>query len=119
MFGRASLLLSCLGLFGLGPSSPAFGQPPLADPTRPAAVASGGAGPKIVQPLKWRLTSTLIASKRRVAIINDQAVQVGQAIDGAVLIAVESDSALLRRGGKKIQLDLIAETVKQTARPLH
>lgn len=112
-------MLTCLGLIVFGLGSPVFGQPPLGDPTRPASGYRGAAGDETVQPLNWRLTSTLIASKRRVAIINNQTVQVGQTIDGAVLLAVESDSALLRRQGENIRLDLKADTVKQAVRPLH
>lgn len=112
-------MLSCLGLLAFGLCSPVFGQTPLADPTRPASVSGRAAGAEATRPLNWRLTSTLIASKRRVAIINNQAVQVGQDINGAVLLAVESDSALLRRDGEKIRLDLNADTVKRAVRPLH
>lgn len=112
-------MLSCLGLFAFGLCSPVFGQAPLADPTRPAFFSGRAAGGEAAQALNWRLTSTLIASKRRVAIINNQPVQIGQIVDGAVLLAVDSDSALLRRDGEKIRLDLNADTVKRAVRPLH
>lgn len=104
-------------LLGLVVAGPAFGQPPLTDPTRPGILSGGVARATEEKPGAWTLTSTLIAPQRRVAVINDQLVQVGQAVDGATLIAVEPGSALLRRGGKQIRLTLVAASVKRAAKP--
>ncbi len=87
---------------------------PLTDPTRPPIVTPG----KVVQEVKktsiWRLTSTLIGPQRRVAVINNHAVQVGQKIDGAVLVEVEPGCAWLVQGGRKIHLRLNLKTVKHS-----
>lgn len=120
MFSRAKGRIAgsaALLLFGLGFCWPAFGQGPLSDPTRPPVGAIGGAGQTAQKSLKWKLTSTLISRQRRVAVINDQVVRVGQKIDGAVLVAVEPGSALLHHAGQKIQLKLVAGTVKQAVEP--
>jgi MSHA biogenesis protein MshK len=95
------------------------GQELLADPTRPtAAFRSGsGTGGTAAGPAKWTLTSTLIAPDRRVAVINGKVVQVGQKIDGAELVAVETGSVLLRRAGRKIELKLMAGSVKEAVKP--
>jgi hypothetical protein len=60
------------------------------------------------------LTSTLIGPQRRVAVINNHAVQVGQKIDGAVLVEVEPGSAWLVQGGRRIHLKMNLTTVKQS-----
>jgi MSHA biogenesis protein MshK len=108
---------AALLLLGLGFCWPAFGQGPLSDPTRPPVGVVGSAGQSAPKTLKWKLTSTLISRQRRVAVINDQVVRVGQKIDGAVLVAVEPGSALLHHAGQKIQLKLVAGTVKQAVEP--
>jgi hypothetical protein len=96
--------------------SPVFGGEPLRDPTRPLAAASAKTIQDGQQPLKWRLTATIIGPERRVAVINDRALQIGQNIDGAVLVAVEAGSALLVHGGREMQLKLHEMAVKRTVR---
>jgi MSHA biogenesis protein MshK len=108
--------IAALWFFGPWLCFSAFGQP-VADPTRPASLAVGNTSADISQPLKWKLTSTLIGPQRRVAIINDKIVQIGQKIDGAELVAVDAGSVMIRYSGKKIQLKLIAGTVKQAVKP--
>jgi hypothetical protein len=106
-----------LMLLGLGVCSPVSGREPLADPTRPAATFGPVAGAAAEKPAKWLLSSTLIAAQRRIAVINGQAVQVGQIIDGAELLAVEPGRALLRRAGQTMELKLMPGTVKQAVEP--
>jgi len=96
--------------------SPVFGGEALRDPTRPPATTSGKTIQDGQQPLKWRLTATIIGPERRVAVINDRALQIGQNIDGAVLVAVEAGSALLVHAGREMQLRLHEMAVKRTVR---
>lgn len=103
-------------LVGLALSAPAFGQAPLADPTRPAFLGGGVKASRDTKAAAWTLTSTLISPERRVAVINHRVVQVGQTVDGAKLVAVEPGKALLRRGNKNIQLTLAAGAVKRKAK---
>ena len=59
----------------------------------------------IVEPA-LTLTSILVSPSRRVAIINDQMLVVGESINKAKLMRIEKDFALLVRKGKKITLRL-------------
>jgi hypothetical protein len=103
-------------VFGWMSDSPVFGGERLRDPTRPPNTVSGKTVPDAQQPVKWNLTATIVGPERRVAVINDRAVQIGQKIDGAVLVAVEAGSALLVREGKQMQLKLHKTAVKRTVR---
>jgi len=104
-----------LAVAGMG-SSPVFGGERLRDPTRPPNMDSGKTVPDAQQPVKWKLTATIVGPERRVAVINDRPVQIGQKIDGAVLVAVEAGSALLVRKGRQMQLKLHQAAVKRTVR---
>ncbi len=122
MFDRQTRWIAwgiALAFLGPGFCPPVSGQELLADPTRPAAALGSGAGGGAAAsgPAKWTLTSTLIAPHRRVAVINGRVMQVGQKIDGAELVAVESGSVLLRRAGQRIELKLIAGNVKEAVKP--
>lgn len=107
ILAASAALLLCVDI-----CSSAAGSEALPDPTRPV-VLSGERVPSADKPKLWQLTSTLISPQRRVAVINGQVVQVGQAINGAKLLAVEPGSALLSRAGHKIKLKLIANPVKR------
>lgn len=113
MIRNAALVLFCLGF-----CSSAFGQQPLSDPTRPVILSGAAMGARAEKPRQWKLTSTLIAPQRRVAVINDQVLTVGQKIDGAKLVAVRPGSVLLHQAGQTIQLKLISGTVKQPVVPV-
>lgn len=113
MATSVALLFFCLNCGSL-----AFAEQPLSDPTRPVVLSGVGLGASTPKTVKWKLTSTLIAPQRQVAVINDQVVKVGQKIDGAKLVAVKPGSALLLHAGKTIQLKLISGTVKQAAVPV-
>jgi hypothetical protein len=92
----------------------------LIDPTRPPAYAMQKfrqakwatlpkvASPKTVQKKETvlRLSSILISSNRKIAIIDDQMLSVGDKIGGARLISITRDSVRLVRKGKTINLSL-------------
>ena len=111
-FALGALLLILGGGFGC----PVAGTETLTDPTRPPAVAADQSMRKGRQSPQWRLTATLIGPARRVAVINDRAMQIGETIDGAVLVEVASGSAFLVHEGRRLHLQLNAKTVKHTAR---
>lgn len=52
----------------------------------------------------WKLTSTLVAEGRRVAIINEQAVRVGDRVGGARVLAIESGRARLSYGEREFTI---------------
>lgn len=59
-------------------------------------------------PPRWRLTSTLVAGERRVAVINGRSVALGARIEGAKLLAVDARGALIEHEGRRIRLDMPA-----------
>lgn len=107
----AILLVVC----GVG-NPPVLGGEMLRDPTRPPEDVSKRTASDTKQPLKWDLTATIVGPERRVAVINDRAVQIGQKIGGAVLVAVEPGSALLVHGEGEMQLRLHEVAVKRTVK---
>ena len=113
------MLLLSLGFFGVGAIASAQ---ELRDPMQPPALAlqkfrqakwarqarpskARVTKPKTeVKPL--RLTSILISPQRRIAIIDDQMLSVGDRIRGAELVKLTRSSARLVRRGKVINLNL-------------
>jgi hypothetical protein len=92
----------------------------LADPTKPPAYAMlkfrqaklatlpKVAGPKTERKKETvlRLSSILISNNRKIAIIDDQMLSVGDKIRGARLVSITRDSVRLVRKGKTINLSL-------------
>jgi hypothetical protein len=114
------VLLVSLGFFGVGALASAV---ELRDPMRPPAFAlekyrearraanpkpktATAAAPKD-EPL--RLTSIIYSAERKLAIIDDQMLAVGDRIRGAELVELTRDSARLLRKGKMITLHLRTE----------
>lgn len=64
------------------------------DPMRPYEPPS--AATSRAEPAGFRLSTVLISSSRRVAVINGQVCRVGEWVDGAEVIAIESDWVRLR-----------------------
>lgn len=52
----------------------------------------------------WKLASTLVAEGRRVAIINDRAVRVGDRVGGARVLGIESGQARLSYQGREFTI---------------
>lgn len=52
----------------------------------------------------WKLTSTLVAEGRRVAIINEHAVRVGDRVGGARVLAIESGRVRLLYGDREFTI---------------
>lgn len=105
-----------LMLFGGGACCPVFGGETLADPTRPALMDAGQAVREGQELRKWRLTSTITGPNRRVAVINNRVVRIGESIGGAVLVEVVPGSAVLVHGGRRLHLKLNAKTVKHSVK---
>ncbi|QKQ25459.1 hypothetical protein [Candidatus Reidiella endopervernicosa] len=83
----------------------------LQDPTRPPIKK------KVVKPVvvkkaqqKWALSYTLVSDQRRIAVINNKVVAVGEMVDGARVVEIESDAVTLKRVGKSIKLELISSS---------
>ena len=91
------------------------------DPTRPPTVKN-----KILKPIvkakkppkpkvkskNWVLSSTLVASDRRTAVINDKVLSLGEKINGSKLIDIQSGKVKLLAKGKTRTLEIIKKDVK-------
>ncbi len=73
----------------VGGTSP---QPALANPT-----SAGGAS-------RFRLTGVMLGGNRAVAIVNGAMVRVGQSIDGAEVLSIQSTTVRLRKDGRDFEL---------------
>ncbi|MGB5329919.1 MAG: hypothetical protein WBO58_17000 [Gammaproteobacteria bacterium] len=111
------VVLLALGFFGVGALAKAA---ELRDPMQPPAFAlqkfrqakaSGKPAPSTViaskpKPKPLQLTSILFSQDRKIAIIDDQMLAVGDRIRGAKLVKLTRVSARLVRKGKVINLSL-------------
>lgn len=61
---------------------------------------------KTIKPKALQLTSILYSSSRKVAIIDDRMLSIGDSINGAKVISIKKNSASLNRKGKIINLSL-------------
>ncbi len=116
----AILLLLSIGFFGVGalataqelrdPMQPPpyalkkFRQAEWAKKPRPAQTRAAAPPPKPLQ-----LTSILYSRDRKIAIIDDQMLRVGDRIRGMTLVALGRDSARLVQNGKVVELSLNSE----------
>ena len=81
-------------------------QTVLQDPTRPpsASDATHYVAPKAVGRPRWSLSSTLVSTERRTAVINNKVVSQGDRVNGATVVSIDSSSVRLRAGGREITL---------------
>ena len=116
----AILLLLSIGFFGVGALASAAElrdpmQPPpfalkkyrqaeWAKKPRPAKTRTATPAPKPLQ-----LTSILFSRDRKIAIIDDQMLKVGDRIRGMTLVALSRDRARLVQNGKVVELSLNPE----------
>ncbi len=115
----AVLLFLSLGFFGLGALA-SVDAAELRDPMQPPPLALrkmrqavAAKQPQVVKPKAdqpkpkpLQLTSSLFSSDRKIAIIDDQMLQVGDRIGNARLVRLTRDSARLVRNGRTINLSL-------------
>lgn len=115
----AVIILLSLGFFGLGALA-SVSADELRDPMQPPALAllkfrqaKWASQPRVAKPKvdkprvrPLQLTSILYSSGRKIAIIDDQMLQVGDEIRNAKLIRLTRQSARLLRNGKVINLSL-------------
>jgi hypothetical protein len=88
-------------------------QAALEDPTRPpTAKATNYASPKKNHRPRWVLTSTLVSSQRRTAVINDKVVARGDRINGARVVSIQPSVVRLRIGARDITLMMLKKNIK-------
>lgn len=84
----------------------------LADPTRPPD-HSAPAKRTQVSASQWRLHSTLVASGRRLAIVNGRLVGAGDRVDEARVVAIDAGRVTLVASGRRIVLRLLPRDTKE------
>jgi len=89
----------------------------MGDPTRPpglnlvsARVATVKKGPR------WVLTSTLVSTERRSAVINNRVVVLGDRVRGATVIEILPSRVRLRSGSSDVTLVMLKKNVKTLSR---
>lgn len=87
----------------------------LPDPTRPPQRFISPAAPGSAVPKSWQLGSILIAPQRRVAVINGRPVSVGDRVNGAKVVAIESNQVRLQRGSREFVVNLLPKRPTVTA----
>lgn len=66
-----------------------------------------------VKPRSLQLTAILFSATRKIAIIDEKMLSVGDSINGARLVSIKKDSARLMKNGKAINLSLSDQSPKQ------
>lgn len=89
-----ALFLPCLVM-----ANAAAERDPLQPPRAVEAVRPSG-----FNAAAWRLVSTLVSDGRRVAIINDRAVRIGDRVGGARVLAIESGRVRLDYEGRRFTI---------------
>ena len=84
---------------------------PLRDPTRPPQSLTVPA--RVETTSKWQVSSILISADRRVAMVNGRAVQVGDRVSGARVLAIAADSVRLRNEKKEFTVRLHTQRIKE------
>ena len=80
-------------------------ETPLKDPMRPFVAAAPGAAAEAAGP-RFALTAVLIAPTRRVAVVNGKPYVLGEAVDGAEIVAIAPESVRLREGSVELVISL-------------
>lgn len=70
----------------------------LRDPTRPYTAAQQKA---VVSP-RYKVNAIIVASDRRVAIVNGRRVSIGGSVGNATVVAIEKDRLILEANGERI-----------------
>ncbi len=112
---RRTMVVCAIALAALFAAGAAMATP-LSDPTRPPTAQAVSSHKAVRKQPRWTLSSTLVSAQRRTAVINDRVVSVGEKINGARVMAIDSDSVHLRRRGSDITLVLLRKNVKRPSR---
>ena len=100
------ILFLCLTIF----AQPLFAE--LSDPTRPASYVPETQGTEKKAKSGVQISSIIIGKERRIAIIDGQAVQKGDAIHGMKVLAIRPSGVLLKVNNKELQVSLLPAKVK-------
>lgn len=93
-------------------SLPAGAETVYRDPMRPYEPRAGTGNR--AETIRYRLSTILISSSRRVAVINGQICREGDRVDGAEVIAIELRSVRLRAGSANLTVALASRVPQET-----
>jgi len=114
VFKRYSFAFSILvAMLVLVCASPARANVDLPDPTRPGSYSAQTERSEIPSAGQFKLHSVLISSTRRVAIINETSVEVGDQVNGATVRRIDKNRVELDKQGTRFSLSLIEHDFKQ------
>lgn len=86
----------------------------LDDPTRPPTKQAPTSSKPVAAPVRsWKLESTLVASDRRVAVINGMLVGEGESVDGARVIKIHNLNVLIQTPTRRMTLQLLPDITKK------
>jgi hypothetical protein len=105
VFDAARKLVLAVSMLLIASAVLADDELPLRDPMQPYRRIPSNGGTDSA-PRSLDLSAVLVSTSRRVAVINGGLRRVGDEIDGATLVAIDSDSVRLRRGGEVLVLHL-------------
>lgn len=106
-----TLLAGALGLV-LFAAPTLAGDAALADPTRPWKTA-GYHRQQASSAGSYTLSSTLVSSTRRVAVINGQHVTEGETVGDATVLKIRKQDVILQSPHRRITLKLLPDIVKK------
>ncbi|NNJ93500.1 MAG: hypothetical protein HKP57_02030 [Halobacteria archaeon] len=106
-----TLLTGALGL-ALFAAPTLAGDAALSDPTRPWKTA-GYQGQQASSAGSYTLSSTLVSSTRRVAVINGRHVIEGEAVGNATVLKIRKHDVILQSPQRQITLKLLPDIVKK------
>lgn len=85
----------------------------LTDPTKPGRFVTQLAVSTASLVKQFKLHSVLISSQRRVAVINEKSVRVGDSVNGATVQKIEKNRVFLNKQGSQFSLTLTESDFKQ------
>jgi hypothetical protein len=87
----------------------------MSDPMRPPQ--SGSAPQRATGDPRWTVTGILISSERKLAMINDRLIGVGESVDGARVRNIYGNGVELDIGGRSIVLRPVAGSLRRDEKP--
>lgn len=100
---------------GMAMAACAAAAAPFPDPTRPPGATQAGPSGGGAEAPALRLESVLIAPDRRIAVINGQAVRVGQKVGDARVVRITETEVALREGAATQVLKLFPAAERHPA----
>ncbi|MFW5927547.1 MAG: hypothetical protein ACOCSR_05790 [Wenzhouxiangella sp.] len=103
MITRATVLI-----FSLALAVPAVSADDPTRPPSPAEIRAWFEGDRVADDPRspWKLQSVLIAENRRVAVINDRRVKIGDHVADAEVIEIEPGRVVLRHDDREVSLNI-------------